>query len=205
MNETTPETTPRSTPERTPVATPTAGGSAASPGAGEGMQLLIERPDPGQVRVHDVAGFRSIKFAFPIDTAKVVVLDVDVVLVFPDGAKILLPGLALQIVTDAPPDLTFQDIQINPQAFVAKIGEVKLADSLPSMSLASAEAAAPPEEKKPPPEAEERPPPPPPATPRPQIDAIDQGKTDKEAETSNTSNAKSKIIEEGSPPSSSGA
>ncbi len=114
---------------------------AVAGGEREGAALVVERPDPGAIRIADVAGARVLKFAFPLDGVKIIALDVDLVLLFPDGAKLVLPGLALEIVSPTPPDMLFAEIRVDAQEVVGEIGDVQLSRSLPSLQLVSAKAS----------------------------------------------------------------
>ncbi|MEM9207047.1 MAG: calcium-binding protein, partial [Pseudomonadota bacterium] len=98
---------------------------------------LIEKPPAGMIEVIETAGLDEIEFAFVLEDIRVMVLDIDVVLVFPDGAKIVLPGLALDVVTSDPPQMRFADLDITSDTFVSRIGEINLSEDLPQLQLAS--------------------------------------------------------------------
>ncbi|MCC2113735.1 MAG: hypothetical protein KDJ16_16990, partial [Hyphomicrobiales bacterium] len=92
--------------------------------------VVVQRPPSGGVSVAEVAGAALIKIAFPLEECKIIILDVDIVIIFPDGSKIILPGMALEMVSLLPPGLEFADVSIDAQKFLARIGEVKLAEEL---------------------------------------------------------------------------
>jgi hypothetical protein len=108
-----------------------------------GDLLTIERPAAGAAKVIDPSGFNAIRFAFGLDEAKVVILDVDVVLMFPDGGRLIMPAFMMQMITAEPPKLTFGGQLVDPQAVIAAAGDVKLAEPLPQ--LAMSDQAKPPE------------------------------------------------------------
>ncbi|MEZ5840904.1 MAG: hypothetical protein R3D02_10950 [Hyphomicrobiales bacterium] len=158
---------------------------AANDGTREGAVTVV-KPPAGGFEIVDVGNAATVKFAFPLEQCRVIILDVDIVIVFPDGSKIILPGLALEVVSTLPPTLEFEDTSVDAQTFLAKVGEVKLAEEMPNMSIASdIEEAG----KKAENEAEaEAPPPPPPAVQRVSI-ADETKKFDDEASSSFTSNS----------------
>jgi hypothetical protein len=118
-----------------------------------GDLLTVERPAAGVAKVIDPSGFNAIRFAFGLDDARVVILDVDVVLVFPDGGRLIMPAFMMQMITAEPPKLSFGGVVIDPQAVIAAAGDVRLADPLPQ--LAMSDEARPPEK---PPETPAAPP-----------------------------------------------
>ena len=65
----------------------------ATPAVFTGMQdvVAIDRPAAGQVKVIDILGAKHIQFGFSMADCVVSVLDVDAVLLFPDGGKIIMP------------------------------------------------------------------------------------------------------------------
>ena len=66
------------------------------------VDRIVERPSAGEVRVIDIVDARTLKFAFPLSEVTVSILDIDAVLIFPNGGKIIMPSFALQIVSDRP-------------------------------------------------------------------------------------------------------
>jgi hypothetical protein len=118
-----------------------------------GDLLTVERPAAGTAKVIDPAGFKAVKFTFGLDDARVIILDVDVVLVFPDGGRLILPAFMMQMITAEPPRLSFAEQAVDPQAVIAAAGDVRLADPLPQLAVSD---EARPSEK--PPEAPSAPP-----------------------------------------------
>ena len=111
-----------------------AGGASTAGAAG----LPIGRPGPGVVDVVDVLGRSEIRFGFAVQGVKIVALDVDLVLVFPDGAKLVLPGLALEMAGRDDLEIAFADRKVRPQDVLAEIAEVQLSDFVPALRLISA-------------------------------------------------------------------
>ena len=70
-------------------------------------------------------------------------LDVDVVLLFPDGGKIILPGFAFSVVALSAPELMGPQGPIDPQHFLSLVGDTKVADQLPTVRLTDLQQQAP--------------------------------------------------------------
>jgi Ca2+-binding RTX toxin-like protein len=102
--------------------------------------FTIGRPEAGAVRVFDALGRSEIRFGFSSQGVKIVALDVDLVLVFPDGAKLVLPGLALEMAGRDDVEIAFADRKVRPQDVLAEIAEVQLSDFMPALRLISARA-----------------------------------------------------------------
>ncbi|MFY8114005.1 MAG: cadherin domain-containing protein, partial [Rhabdaerophilum sp.] len=109
---------------------------ALTPVAIAAEQQVIERPNAGELRVVDVIDARTLKFAFSLTDASVSILDVDAVLTFPDGGRIILPAFALQIVSDRPPIMQFNNTTIDPQSLLASAGDVRFFEQIPQMAVA---------------------------------------------------------------------
>jgi Ca2+-binding RTX toxin-like protein len=97
--------------------------------------LIIERPAAGTIKVVDVAATKHLAFAFSMSDCTVTILDVDAVLMFPDGGKLLLPAFVMQLITSQPPQLSFANVMVDPQAVIAAAGDVRLADPLPQLAI----------------------------------------------------------------------
>src|ERR1700759_544003 len=69
----------------------------------------IHRPAPGSISVVEVPPGAHLKLDFASTDAKVAVLDVDLVMLFPDGAKVILPGYAFNMVGPESADAAFSD------------------------------------------------------------------------------------------------
>ncbi|MCZ8259693.1 MAG: cadherin domain-containing protein, partial [Beijerinckiaceae bacterium] len=114
---------------------------ALTPVAMAAQDQQIERPNAGEVRVIDVIDARTLKFAFSLSDVSVSILDVDAVLTFPDGGRIILPSFALQIVSDRPPVVQFNNAAIDPQSLLASAGDVRFFEQIPQMAVADSRRA----------------------------------------------------------------
>ena len=114
------------------------GNSVTSTNSATADAILVQRPEANGISVVDVGASKRVEFAFSLKDAKVIILDVDAVLVFPDNAKIILPGFAYELITPSPPKLKFTEGMVDPQRLIAKVEETKLSDQLPSVTLTSA-------------------------------------------------------------------
>ena len=118
-------------------------GTLGSAGRSAAEAMQIERPAPGSVQIADVQRALAIKFGFDLADVKIMAVDVDLVLVFPDGGRLVLPGLALSLLSAEPPQIAFNEEAIEPHEFISRLGDVKLIDQVPALSLASVEAEKP--------------------------------------------------------------
>lgn len=97
----------------------------------------IGKPDTGTIRVIDTGNMPELNFSFAASDVKLTALDVDLVMIFKDNSKIILPSLALDLIGGNPPRLTFKGTVASPQAVVAQIGQTTLVDITPSVQLSS--------------------------------------------------------------------
>jgi Ca2+-binding RTX toxin-like protein len=97
----------------------------------------IGKPDTGTIRVIDTGNMPELNFSFAASDVKLTALDVDLVMIFKDNSKIILPSLALDLIGGNPPRLTFKGTVASPQAVVAQIGQTSLVDITPSVQLSS--------------------------------------------------------------------
>jgi Ca2+-binding RTX toxin-like protein len=97
--------------------------------------ILIDRPAPGQMKIVETAAARLLKFSFDLSNCKITVLDVDAILVFPDGGKIVMPNFALQMLVASPPVIQFDAITVEPHVLLARAGDIKLLDQIPEFAL----------------------------------------------------------------------
>ena len=97
----------------------------------------ISKPDTGTIRVIDTGNLPEINFSFAAKDVKLSALDVDLVMIFNDNSKIILPNLAMDLVGANPPRLTFKGSVASPQAVVAQIGQTSLVEITPSVQLSS--------------------------------------------------------------------
>jgi len=97
----------------------------------------IPRPSEGTIRVIDTSGLAELNFNFPTSSVHIAALDVDLVMVFPDNSKLILPNLALALLGSNPPKINFLGKPVPAQDVVGAINQVTLADAAPSIHLAS--------------------------------------------------------------------
>ncbi|MFZ2982730.1 MAG: calcium-binding protein, partial [Sphingobium sp.] len=71
---------------------------------------------------------------------KAEIIDVDVVLLFEDGTKIIIPGMALAVFSGSNPQLVFKDKTMAAEAAVDGVGEIKEQSSPIKFGLSSASA-----------------------------------------------------------------
>jgi Ca2+-binding RTX toxin-like protein len=116
-----------------------ANGRAGVAGQGD----VIAKPEAGEVKVVDAASNQRLEFGFSLAGVKIAALDVDVVLIFPDNSKIIIPGLALRLASVDAPELSFHDEAASADKILSLIGEVKLTDSLMDLSLTSVQTSQP--------------------------------------------------------------
>lgn len=99
--------------------------------------MVIGKPAPGSVQIADVQRAFAIKFGFDFSDVKVTAVDVDLVFLFPDGSRLVLPGLALNLLSADPPSISFKEEQIEPAVMFSKLGDIKLVDHVLATSLTS--------------------------------------------------------------------
>jgi hypothetical protein len=111
-------------------------GAATSPAPAEDQATrFIERPAAGAVIVAEASHAALLRMKFPSKSMRVAVMDVDIVMVFEDGGKIILPGMALRVLGPNAPRLSFEDGEVTPQGFFARVDDVQLSDQLPNLAL----------------------------------------------------------------------
>ncbi len=103
------------------------------------VDRIVERPAAGEVRVIDIVDARTLKFAFPISEVTVSILDIDAVLIFPNGGKIIMPSFALQIVSDRPPMIQFNNTEVDPQSLLANAGDIRFFEQIPQLAVADSQ------------------------------------------------------------------
>ncbi len=92
----------------------------------DGVVTSVHRPAPGSINVVEVPPGAHLKFDFATTEAKFAVLDVDLVLLFPDGAKVILPGYAFNLVGSESSDTSFSDKTVSPQQLLAFVDDLHL-------------------------------------------------------------------------------
>ncbi len=98
--------------------------------ANDAIVTSIHRPAPGSITVVEVSPGAHLKLDFASTEAKFAVLDVDLVMLFPDGAKVILPGYAFNMVGPESTDAVFSDKVVSPQQMLSFVDELHvLADN----------------------------------------------------------------------------
>ena len=105
--------------------------------ATESVVTSIHRPAPGAINVVEVPPGAHLHLDFATTDAKFAVLDVDLVLLFPDGAKVILPGYAFNLVGPESSNATFSDKAVTPQQLLAFVDDLHLLNDNSSPILGS--------------------------------------------------------------------
>ena len=153
---------------KTPAAETSPGASAPKDGPGAVHEVTaVHRPAPGSTVIVEVPPGTPLKVDFASTDAKYVVLDVDLVMMFPDGAKIILPGYAFGLVSGQESTTEFSDKSMDSQQLFALVNDLHLLDdnTMPSMGSSADAGQAAKADAPPPPQDPPNPPPPPPASP----------------------------------------
>ena len=103
----------------------------------ESIVTSVHRPSPGAINVVEVPPGAHLKLDFATTDAKFAVLDVDLVLLFPDGGKIILPGYAFNLVGPDSSDAIFSDKTLTPQQLLASVDDLHLLNDNSSPILGS--------------------------------------------------------------------
>ena len=94
--------------------------------ANDAIVTSIHRPAPGSISVVEVPPGAHLKLDFASTEAKFAVLDVDLVMLFPDGGKVILPGYAFNMVGPESTDAAFSDKVVSPQQLLSFVDELHL-------------------------------------------------------------------------------
>ena len=103
---------------------------AAAPDAGGAIEagaavIAAGTANYGAAKVVTLNGDDKAILDMPFAPFKVEIVDIDVVLVFQDGSKIVVPGMALAAFSGRAPLLVFTDKEISADEAVATVGEIK--------------------------------------------------------------------------------
>ena len=91
----------------------------------------------GLAKIVAMDGADKAALNMPYAPFKVEIIDVDVVLVFQDGSRVIVPNMALAAFSGHKPMLAFTDRTVSADEIVAEVGEIKQQDTSISMKLAS--------------------------------------------------------------------
>ncbi|WDR01596.1 calcium-binding protein [Devosia algicola] len=106
---------------------------------------VIEKPDAGGTLVVDVHEGQQLLFAFDLSGVKVNLSDVDLIITFADGAKIILLEFGLLSALDVIPTMQFDGLEVLPKDLIAQVGQfdsASLADETIRTSMAQSEIDA---------------------------------------------------------------
>ncbi|MCU0884809.1 MAG: cadherin repeat domain-containing protein [Beijerinckiaceae bacterium] len=97
--------------------------------------MVVAAPEAGTRKVVDLAGARHLTFGFNLADVTISIVDVDVVLTFANGGRLILPSFVLSMISADPPKLAFNGAAVDPQSLIAAAGDVALVDQLPQLTL----------------------------------------------------------------------
>jgi len=117
--------------------------TAALTPAIESIVTSVQRPAPGAINVVQVPPGAHLKLDFATTDTKFAVLDVDLVLLFPDGGKVILPGYAFNLVGPDSSDASFSDKTLSPQQMLASVDDLHLLNDSNSPILGASAKAQP--------------------------------------------------------------
>ena len=98
---------------------------------------LIHKPAAGATEVVTVHDGEKLSFAFSMSDVKVGLVDVDLILKFADGAKIILLEFSLQIMSEITPEMLFNGELIEAQQILAKLGTVSISDDTSELNFST--------------------------------------------------------------------
>ena len=121
------------------------GGKNALPAQDAAHQVQVDphAQDYGASKVIQLDGEDKAKLGIKYAPFKVEIVDVDVVLVFNDGTKIIIPGMALAAFSGRKPVIVFSDKEFSTDQAVAMVGEISPQDASLQLHLSSADADKP--------------------------------------------------------------
>src|SRR4051812_15881678 len=91
------------------------GVTAGAPSFSAQDTITVLKPRDGQTVIVDAGRFAKVKFGFLLTDVQVRVVGVDLILVFEDGSKIVLPSMALDLSTPEAPQLYFGEEVVPPE------------------------------------------------------------------------------------------
>ncbi|MBX9885753.1 MAG: hypothetical protein K2X68_12360, partial [Novosphingobium sp.] len=123
---------------------------AHGPAAAEGALSVAPKQDHGAAKVVQLDADDKARLGIKYAPFKVEIADVDVVLVFGDGSRIIIPGMALAAFSGRKPVILFDDKEFSAEQAVGMVGEINPQNPSLELHLSSADAAKPTEAAKPP-------------------------------------------------------
>jgi Ca2+-binding RTX toxin-like protein len=110
-------------------------------GADEAM-LKASAGKNGAMRIVEIGADNKILLKVNFQPFKVEIVDVDMILIFEDGTRIIVPGLGLAALSPNAPALVFADKTLDMAELIAKVGIVKSVSDIPLIQLSSADDGA---------------------------------------------------------------
>ncbi|MCT4657422.1 MAG: hypothetical protein N4A65_16635, partial [Cohaesibacter sp.] len=101
---------------------------------------FIEKPEAGETKVVSVDQSDAIQFAFDLNGVNVHLSDVDLIIEFADGGKLILLEFGMHAVSDIAPTIQFEEFEITAQDLLAKVGEFKPSEVSQKMNFSTAQA-----------------------------------------------------------------
>ena len=98
---------------------------------------LIQKPEAGTTDVVTVHDGEKLSFAFSMADVKVGLVDVDLILKFADGSKIILLEFGLQVMSETAPEMLFAGTLVEAQELIAKLGAVKISDDTSELNFST--------------------------------------------------------------------
>lgn len=99
---------------------------------------VISKPQAGEVKAINAGETTNLNFDFDITNANVGLSDIDLVISFPDGSRLVLLGAGLNLVSNPNMNVSFQNQTIEPSQLIAKVGEFKQNEKLTKFNFSSA-------------------------------------------------------------------
>lgn len=115
----------------------------------DGAQAAVAKQDYGAAKVVQLDADDKARLGIKYAPFKVEIADVDVVLVFADGSRIIIPGMALAAFSGRKPIIVFADKEFSADQTVGMVGEISPQNPDLELHLSSADSSKPTEGKPP--------------------------------------------------------
>ena len=121
---------------------------------GAAQVLEVVRPQPGELRIVDLDRSTDVAFGFSLEDARIIALDVDIIIAFTDGGKLLLPNLGLLATGAVPPNIRFAGRPVSWERVFSAITEVSIGEATATLTNIGRSSEAGKEESAPEPKTE---------------------------------------------------
>ena len=101
---------------------------------GAAQVLEVVRPQPGELRIVDLDRSTDVAFGFSLEDARIIALDVDIIIAFTDGGKLLLPNLGLLATGAVPPNIRFAGRPVSWERVFSTITEVSIGEATATLT-----------------------------------------------------------------------